>query len=188
MRMCSVGKRRVAYNFNEFYADVNFGGAFGNQDKEACDLFDRRLAAKRQHPFAGIVQFLQRLMVQAAAEIGRGGHHPLQHAFRDDADFHVGCGLSAHAAFAGKGAAHEIRGKLQADDLLGELVAVNLPGTDRERPNWRRRLPGDIGALFDGEMARRIMAALVAQGLGSDAGVTDRARVEAFIAKAEKRP
>ena len=32
---------------------------------------------------------------------------------------------------------------LQADDLAGEVVGVNLPGTDRERPNWRRRLrPG----------------------------------------------
>ncbi len=28
----------------------------------------------------------------------------------------------------------------QIEDLTGELVAVNLPGTDRERPNWRRRL------------------------------------------------
>ncbi|HUO55228.1 MAG TPA: 4-alpha-glucanotransferase, partial [Rhodoblastus sp.] len=28
----------------------------------------------------------------------------------------------------------------QIDDLLGETTAVNLPGTDRERPNWRRKL------------------------------------------------
>ncbi|MBB3771775.1 glycogen operon protein [Angulomicrobium tetraedrale] len=28
----------------------------------------------------------------------------------------------------------------QLDDLAGETVAVNLPGTDRERPNWRRRI------------------------------------------------
>ena len=28
----------------------------------------------------------------------------------------------------------------QADDLAGEAIGVNLPGTDRERPNWRRRL------------------------------------------------
>jgi hypothetical protein len=26
------------------------------------------------------------------------------------------------------------------DDLAGEALAVNLPGTDRERPNWRRRM------------------------------------------------
>lgn len=28
----------------------------------------------------------------------------------------------------------------QLDDLSGELTALNLPGTDRERPNWRRKL------------------------------------------------
>jgi 4-alpha-glucanotransferase len=29
---------------------------------------------------------------------------------------------------------------VQADDLAAETVAVNLPGTDAERPNWRRRI------------------------------------------------
>ena len=29
---------------------------------------------------------------------------------------------------------------LQADDLAVETVAQNLPGTDRERPNWRRKV------------------------------------------------
>jgi glycogen operon protein len=29
---------------------------------------------------------------------------------------------------------------VQVDDLTGERVGLNLPGTDRERPNWRRRL------------------------------------------------
>ncbi len=37
----------------------------------------------------------------------------------------------------------------QIDDLVGETVAVNLPGTDRERPNWRRRLAPDVEAIFD---------------------------------------
>jgi glycogen operon protein len=31
----------------------------------------------------------------------------------------------------------------QIDDLLGETTGVNLPGTDRERPNWRRKLARD---------------------------------------------
>jgi len=53
---------------------------------------------------------------------------------------------------------------VQADDLVGETVAVNLPGTDRERANWRRRLRTDIGHLFDGEVARGIMAALRVRG------------------------
>ena len=36
---------------------------------------------------------------------------------------------------------------IQLDDVLGEKIAVNLPGTDRERPNWRRKLSREIGAL-----------------------------------------
>ena len=36
----------------------------------------------------------------------------------------------------------------QADDCVGETVAVNLPGTDRERPNWRRRLSSDLAAIL----------------------------------------
>ncbi len=32
----------------------------------------------------------------------------------------------------------------QIDDLAGEATAVNLPGTDRERPNWRRKLGRNI--------------------------------------------
>ncbi len=42
----------------------------------------------------------------------------------------------------------------QADDLAGEMVAINLPGTGAERPNWRRRLGVDVDALFDTALAR----------------------------------
>ena len=51
-------------------------------------------------------------------------------------------------------AAHRLLGRAsslisvaQIDDLVGELTAVNLPGTDHERPNWRRRLDGTIKDL-----------------------------------------
>ena len=37
---------------------------------------------------------------------------------------------------------------IQADDLAGETVALNLPGTDRERPNWRRKVSVDVDALW----------------------------------------
>ena len=37
---------------------------------------------------------------------------------------------------------------LQADDLAGETSAVNLPGADRERPNWRRKLGVDVEELW----------------------------------------
>ncbi len=43
----------------------------------------------------------------------------------------------------------------QADDLVGETVAVNLPGTSSERPNWRRRLAPDVDDLFDLPLARQ---------------------------------
>lgn len=48
----------------------------------------------------------------------------------------------------------------QAEDLAGEVTAVNLPGTDRERPNWRRRLPLDAAALLATPRATAVLAAL----------------------------
>ncbi|MGE0223068.1 MAG: glycogen debranching protein GlgX [Acetobacteraceae bacterium] len=49
---------------------------------------------------------------------------------------------------------------VQADDLAGERIAVNLPGTDRERPNWRRRHAVDITALCRGSDAEPIWRAM----------------------------
>jgi glycogen operon protein len=48
----------------------------------------------------------------------------------------------------------------QLDDLAGEGVAVNLPGTDRERPNWRRKLQPAIEALFTLPRAGAVVSAL----------------------------
>ncbi len=33
---------------------------------------------------------------------------------------------------------------VQIEDLLGEMLPVNVPGTDREYPNWRRKVSADI--------------------------------------------
>ncbi len=52
---------------------------------------------------------------------------------------------------------------VQADDLAGERVAINLPGTDRERPNWRRRLDPDLSDLCQSPLARAILAAFRAR-------------------------
>jgi glycogen debranching enzyme GlgX len=52
---------------------------------------------------------------------------------------------------------------VQADDLAGETVAVNLPGTDKERPNWRRRLSVDVETLFQMPLARAILGAMRAR-------------------------
>jgi glycogen operon protein len=48
----------------------------------------------------------------------------------------------------------------QAEDLAGETVAVNLPGTDRERANWRRRLSTALPGLCETPRAKRILAEL----------------------------
>lgn len=50
---------------------------------------------------------------------------------------------------------------VQADDLAGEMVGVNLPGTDKERPNWRRRLGIGVEALCGAQPA--VIAALRAR-------------------------
>ncbi|MGJ0507987.1 MAG: glycogen debranching protein GlgX [Methylocystis sp.] len=48
----------------------------------------------------------------------------------------------------------------QLDDLAGETAAVNLPGTDRERDNWRRKLAVPVETLFEAPRARAILAGL----------------------------
>ena len=37
---------------------------------------------------------------------------------------------------------------VQVDDLAMETVAINLPGTDKERPNWRRKLRVPVQRLL----------------------------------------
>ena len=48
---------------------------------------------------------------------------------------------------------------VQADDLSAETERLNLPGTDRERKNWRRRLLKGTNELFEDEMGSAILAA-----------------------------
>jgi glycogen debranching enzyme GlgX/4-alpha-glucanotransferase len=48
----------------------------------------------------------------------------------------------------------------QFDDLVGETVATNLPGTDRERPNWRLKSGPDVAAAFASRRAQAILEAL----------------------------
>jgi glycogen operon protein len=51
----------------------------------------------------------------------------------------------------------------QLDDLAGEEVAVNLPGTDRERPNWRRRLASSVEEVLASAAAESALAAMRAE-------------------------
>ncbi len=64
-------------------------------------------------------------------------------------------------------AAHELIARtpsvlafVQADDLFEEQEPINVPGTDRERPNWRRRHNGPIDAMPARDVARRVVAAV----------------------------
>ena len=49
---------------------------------------------------------------------------------------------------------------VQADDLASETVAVNLPGTDVERPNWRRRVAIDSADLWTTPIGAAVLEAL----------------------------
>jgi len=47
---------------------------------------------------------------------------------------------------------------IQADDLAGETTAANLPGVDRGRANWRRKLSVDVEALWRTEAGAQAIA------------------------------
>ena len=49
---------------------------------------------------------------------------------------------------------------MQVEDLAMEVDPVNVPGTDREHPNWCRRLPREVGDLFTGAEPLAVLEAL----------------------------
>ncbi len=51
---------------------------------------------------------------------------------------------------------------VQVDDLVMETVAVNMPGTDHERPNWRRKLSAPVETLFTLPAAQAILSEVCA--------------------------
>jgi glycogen debranching enzyme len=55
---------------------------------------------------------------------------------------------------------------VQADDLTGETEPLNVPGTDTERPNWRRRLSTNTGKLPGLDSTARVIAAIAKTGRG----------------------
>ncbi|MSP97010.1 MAG: hypothetical protein EXR29_07260 [Betaproteobacteria bacterium] len=56
---------------------------------------------------------------------------------------------------------------VKLDDLLGELEPVNIPGTHREYPNWRRKLSVPIEAIFSDERWSRLAATMNQAGRGA---------------------
>jgi glycogen operon protein len=63
----------------------------------------------------------------------------------------------AHRLLADSGAAVVL---VQVDDLSGETEPINVPGTDRDQPNWRRRLSVDLETLATTPEAKAIFAAM----------------------------
>lgn len=52
---------------------------------------------------------------------------------------------------------------VQADDLSGETEPLNVPGTDGERPNWRRRLQCTVDDLMADPQAQNIISRVKAE-------------------------
>ena len=67
---------------------------------------------------------------------------------------------TAAAVHAFVGTAGSVLASAQFQDLVGETIATNLPGTDRERPNWRLKLDPEVSAAFALRRAQAILAAL----------------------------
>ena len=57
---------------------------------------------------------------------------------------------------------------VQADDLSEETEPLNVPGTDTERANWRRRLSATVEALPELTTSKRVMAAIQNTGRGKN--------------------
>ncbi len=53
---------------------------------------------------------------------------------------------------------------IQAEDLAGMRIGVNLPGTDTERPNWRLRVSAPIETLLTTPEAQAILRLVRARG------------------------
>jgi glycogen debranching enzyme len=52
----------------------------------------------------------------------------------------------------------------QAEDLADEAEPVNVPGTEKEYPNWRRRLDVPVETLLETPTARAVVGAMKAEG------------------------
>ncbi|MEX2629130.1 MAG: 4-alpha-glucanotransferase [Tistlia sp.] len=52
---------------------------------------------------------------------------------------------------------------VRLEDLAGERLAVNVPGTHDEHPNWRRRLGPTLEQLADSELAQAIAGGVAAE-------------------------
>ncbi len=99
------------------------------REKEALDLLTAEAAAAARSQREVDKQALLRLLEQEGLGVAVDLAKPLQ----------ASVAAAAHRLL---GRTSSLIAIAQIDDVAGELMAVNLPGTDRERPNWRRKLNG----------------------------------------------
>jgi glycogen operon protein len=97
-----------------------------------------------------------------AAALERAG--VVRHAPIDGAAPHDAAITAAIHRFVG--ASPSVLALIQADDLAGETTAVNLPGIDRLRPNWRRKLSVAVEALWRTEAGRQAIADFATERTG----------------------
>lgn len=79
----------------------------------------------------------------------------------EPADAQVGEVARAAAAFIG--ATPAALALLPGEDALALSEQPNIPGTTDQHPNWRRRLPCEVGAAFDKPEVRERLAGIDAQ-------------------------
>jgi glycogen debranching enzyme GlgX/4-alpha-glucanotransferase len=100
------------------------------------------IAARREEKRA-----LLRALGQAGFTVSQGEDGPLADA-------------TAAAVHALIGGSTSMFVHAQFDDLVGETIATNLPGTDRERPNWRLKVGPDVATAFASHRTQAILATL----------------------------
>ena len=66
-----------------------------------------------------------------------------------------------HAVIAG---ATSMLALVQLDDLVGEIEPINIPGTHREYPNWRRKLSVPLEEIFGDKRWLHLAATMRAAG------------------------
>ena len=73
------------------------------------------------------------------------------------------CIATLHATIA---SSRSMLAAAQLDDVLGEGEPVNIPGTYREYPNWRRKLSLEIEEILSDPRWTRLVADMQAHGRG----------------------
>lgn len=116
-------------------------GLIADDDKLQQEL------AFRQGEKGMLLQWLAELSLLPVSWQDRNVERPLDDALL--AALVQACGRTASALVS-----------LQLDDLAGADMPVNIPGTSSEYPNWRRKLPRSLTALFSQATSLAVVHAL----------------------------